>query len=397
MSPRIPTGFRMTGTHCGIKKTSDQEDITLIVSDRDAVAAGVYTQNQFRAAPVLLDAERTPGTNLRSIVANSGNANACTGQRGLEDAGEMTKLVGQAVDIDPAQVLVLSTGIIGEHLPMDKIADGIAESALALGNDDASLQKAARGILTTDTHSKIAFQEVQSTDGSYCILGIAKGAAMIGPNMATMLGVILTDATISPNDAQDILKTSVNKSFNAISVEGHTSTNDTVLLLSNGAAGNRRLEGATLEEFGSVVQRVCVDLAKAIPGDGEGATHRIEIQITSARNSSEAHQIAEAVANGPLVKTAIHGADPNWGRIISAVGYSGVPIDTTKLRLHLNGTLLFENESPVPFDNDKVSHSIRNNRDTRIEIDLGLGDHDLTFWTCDLTSEYVHLNADYHT
>ena len=397
MAARIPNGYRMTGKHCGIKKASDQEDITLIVSDRDAVAAGVYTQNQFRAAPVVLDCERTPGSNIRAIVANSGNANACTGEQGAKDAVEMTLQVAKSIDVDPKQVLVLSTGIIGEHLPMDEISRGIADSSNDLGNDNEALQKASRGILTTDTHSKIAFEDVNCDDGSYSVLGIAKGAAMIGPNMATMLGVILTDAMLDPSDAQTVLKSAVDSSFNSISVEGHTSTNDTVLLLANGAAQSKRLEGKSLEDFQNALQNVCIELARAIPGDGEGATHRIEIQIKSARNRSEAHQIAKAVADGPLVKTAVHGADPNWGRIISAVGYAGVPIQPEKLRLHLNGTLLFENETPVPFDTEAVSNSIRENRETLIEIELQLGNCDLTFWTCDLTAEYVRLNADYHT
>ena len=393
----IPQGFRVSGIHCGIKTASKSEDITLIVSDQPALAVGVYTQNVFRAAPVLVDQERTPSESVRVIIANSGNANACTGDRGMQNAIQMTELAANACFVNAQDVLVLSTGIIGEQLPMQNVSAGIATAAASLGDSRESLEQAARGIMTTDTHAKIATRSFEVDGVAITVTGIAKGAAMIGPNMATMLGVIFTDAKLNVKDADSILRAAVEKSFHAISVEGHTSTNDTVLLLANGAAMDSPPSDAGLVAFTKAATEVCIELARAIPNDGEGATHLIEIRVTGAANDQDARIIAKTVADSALVKTAICGADPNWGRIVSAVGYSDAQVDALSLTLKMNSTTLFRNGGPVEFDNESLSESIRSNRTTTVEIDLGLGSGSCEFWTCDLTAEYVKINAEYHT
>ena len=397
MSFDVPRGFRLTGLHCGIKRESGRFDLTLIVSDRPATAAGVYTQNRVFAAPVALDRERTPSDSIRAVVCNSGNANACTGARGLDDAREMARLAAEVCGASAEQVLVLSTGVIGEFLPMETIAAGIAAAGKALGDDSQSLSTAAHGIMTTDTVEKLAGRKVTLSTGEVALVGMAKGAAMIGPNMATMLGVVLTDGNLSAADAQAALSRAVGDSFNCISVDGHMSTNDTVLLLASGAAGEKPLSGDDLEAFSVALEEVCTDLARAIPADGEGAEHLITIDVEGCADRSAAHKIAKTVAESPLVKTAVAGADPNWGRIVSAAGYSGVPFDPAGVDLIVNGTLLYEKGAPVSFDEATVSESIRNHRDTAILLRFREGEGRIRFWTTDLTAEYVRLNADYHT
>lgn len=393
----VPQGFRLAGVHSGVKSNPHKEDLALIVADRDCAAAGVYTQNRVFAAPVALDRTRTPSPRARAIVINSGNANACTGERGLRDAERMAELTAQAIAADPEQVLVLSTGIIGRFLPMDKIETGIDAAAKRLNIDERALVSAARAMLTTDTRHKLASSDLPLDGRHVRLLGMAKGAAMIGPNMATMLGVLLTDAPLEPDVAQAALKAAVDQSFNCISVEGHMSTNDTVLLLASGAAGGSPLAGRDLEAFWHTLNDLCLELARMIPDDGEGVTHLIEIEVRGAATPESAHRIAKTVAESALVKTAIAGADPNWGRIVSAVGYAGVPFNPARLNLHVNGALLYEAGTPVAFEEKVVSASIRNNRETKILITLAEGVASLRFWTTDLTAEYVRLNADYTT
>ncbi len=397
MSHPIPKGFSLQGVSCGIKRDSWREDLALVLADQASVAAGVYTQNQVVAAPVILDRQRTPSDRMRAIVVNSGNANACTGQRGLEDADRMARLVSDACGIEPEQVLVLSTGIIGEHLPMEKIARGIQQSANKLAQDEAALLATARAMMTTDTRHKLAGRTIAHDAGAYQITGLAKGAAMIGPRMATMLAILLTDAAISADDAQAALHEAVEESFNCISVEGHMSTNDTVLLLASGTAEGPALTGDGMAEFRRELTEVCVELARSIPDDGEGASHLIEVHVTGCPSRQQAHRIAQSIADSPLVKTAVTGADPNWGRIVSAAGYSGIAFDPATVCLKLNDWELFRHGSPVPFDDGQVSQSIRDHRTTRIDFDLGQGTAAVRFWTCDLTAEYIRLNADYHT
>ncbi|MFM8579069.1 MAG: bifunctional glutamate N-acetyltransferase/amino-acid acetyltransferase ArgJ [Planctomycetaceae bacterium] len=395
--PPLPIGFRAAGLHAGLKRNPSREDVALVVSDQPATAAGVYTTNLVHAAPVAFDRARTPGIGFRAVVINSGNANACTGPRGLADAEAMAAHAAARLSVPSSGVLVLSTGIIGEFLPMAKIRAGVDEAAARLGSDERSLVTAARGMMTTDTRPKFAGASFE-IDGRWVTLcGIAKGAAMIGPRMATMLGVVMTDVAIDPSDAQTVLIEAVDRSFNCVSVDGHMSTNDTVLLLANGASGTPRLTGSALEAFGRQLHAICESLAREIADDGEGATHLICIDVRGCRTREDARTIARTVADSPLVKTAINGADPNWGRIVSAAGYAGVPFDPAGLVLRLNGITLFERGAPVPFDAPMVSRSIQSNRGTLIELDLSEGAASIRFHTSDLTAEYVRLNADYHT
>ncbi len=394
---KVPLGFKVAGVHCGIKRNPNKEDVALVVSDRPCAAAGVYTQNLVFAAPVKLNRSRTPSDRIRFVVINSGNANACTGERGDRDALEMARLAASAVELQPEDALVLSTGIIGEFLPLEKIGAGIQAAAGKLGTSEEVLVSAARGMLTTDTRHKLAGRTLRVGGRQVQITGMAKGAAMIGPNMATMLCLLMTDAPLTPGDAQRVLFTCVNDSFNCISVEGHMSTNDTVLLVANGAAGGSPLIGANLNTFQEALHEVCVELARSIPEDGEGVSHVITVDVTGCATRDDAHKIAQNVANSPLVKTAIAGADPNWGRIVSAAGYAGVSFNPEGVSLKVNGHLLYENGAPVRFDGAAVSQSIRSQRDTSIELSFREGPGAVRFWTTDLTIEYVKLNADYHT
>ena len=403
MPTTIPAAFRLAGVHAGIKRNPNKQDLALIVSDVPAVAAGVYTTNKVFAAPVAFDRARTPGEGFRAVVINSGNANACTGERGLADAAEMARLAAATCGATADQALVLSTGVIGFFMPMDKVAAGIEAAARHLGRSEEVLVAAARGMMTTDTVHKLSGRSIVLSFGAAHVLGMAKGAAMIAPNMGTMLGVVLTDAPLTPALAQELLSAAVVDTFNCISVDGHMSTNDTVLLLANGAAqggdaaARQPLGGADLETFRAALHDVCGELAKAIPADGEGATHLITIDVVGCRTRDDAHRIARSVADSPLVKTAIAGADPNWGRIVSAVGYAGVDFDPLDVELTVNGYLLYRHGAPVSFDAKTVSQAIRERRDTSVVLKLTAGDASVRFWTTDLTAEYVRLNADYTT
>ncbi len=393
----VPKGFRLAGVHCGLKRDPNKQDLTLVVSDVPAAAAGVYTQNLVFAAPVALDRQRTPSDRIRAVVIDSGNANACTGEQGLKDAHEMARLAARTCGAEEENALVLSTGIIGAFLPMEKITQGIEKAAARLGTDDATLVAAARGMLTTDTVHKLSGRTITIGNRTIQVTGMAKGAAMMGPNMATMLALILTDAPLDAHTAQTSLSAATADTFNCISVDGHMSTNDTVLLVANGAAGGPSLAVQELAQFQEALNGVCEDLARAIPADGEGATHLITVEVVGCADRPSALQIAKTVANSPLVKTAIHGADPNWGRIVSAAGYAEVPFDPAKVTLYVNRFLLYKNGSPVQFDGPIVSNSIRDNRDTLVRLEMGEGQASVRFWTTDLTAEYVRLNADYHT
>ena len=395
--PPLPQGFRAAGTHAGLKRNPTREDISLIVSDRDATAAGVYTTNLVFAAPVAFDRSRTPGDGFRVVAVNSGNANACTGTRGLQDARAMAAAAARAIGVDESAALVLSTGIIGEFLPLEKIRAGIEIVAAKLGSDTDSAVTAARAMMTTDTRPKLSGSSFTVDGRRYTLFGMAKGAAMIGPRMATMLGIVLTDAPVKATDAQRLLREVAEETFNCVSVDGHTSTNDTVLLLANGAAGGGPLSGPGLATFAKALADACGELAREIADDGEGATHVLRIEVRGCASRDEARQLARSIADSPLVKTAVCGADPNWGRIVSAAGYSGVKFDPDRLLLRLNGTLLFQDGAPVAFDGGAVSESIRASRETLIELDFQAGSASIRFYSSDLTAEYVRLNADYHT
>jgi len=395
--PPLPQGYRVAGVHAGLKRNPAREDIALVVSDLPATAAGVYTTNLVCAAPVTFDRGRTPGTGFRAVAINSGNANACTGTRGLADAQQMAAVAAARIGVAESAVLVLSTGIIGEFLPLAKIEAGLGVVAEKLGSDSQSVIHAARGMMTTDTRPKLSGSTFQAGGKLYTLFGMAKGAAMVGPRLATMLGIVLTDAAIDAADAQALLAEAAEETFNCVSVDGHTSTNDTVLLLANGAAGGQPLKGEALAVFAKALQHACEALAREIADDGEGATHVLRIEVTGCRTRDDARQIARTVADSPLVKTAICGADPNWGRIVSAAGYAGVSFDPQTTQLKLNGTLLFRDGQPVAFVGAEVSASIKAARETLIELDMGGGTGSIRFYSSDLTAEYVHLNADYHT
>ncbi|GAB5403061.1 MAG: bifunctional glutamate N-acetyltransferase/amino-acid acetyltransferase ArgJ [Aureliella sp.] len=392
----LPTGFRFAGVSCGIKN-SGKKDIALIVSDHPAVAAGVYTQNQVVAAPVTLCRTKTPRSTARAVVVNSGNANACTGAQGEHDATRMCDLVAEHCKIDADDCLVMSTGIIGHTLPMNLVEQGIKSAAGVLATTQEAFTDAADGILTTDQGRKVLTAKIDLGDRQINIAGMAKGAGMIGPNMATMLCQLITDAPLSPTDAQAVLTRVANQSFNNISVEGHTSTNDTMLLLANGQAGGAELVGAQVAVFENALANLCIELAKMIPTDGEGASHLIEVNVSGAQNDDDARAIADAVASSNLVKTAVYGADPNWGRIVSAAGYAGRPLEVSSLALSINGFQLFSCGEPIPFDEAGASNSIRQSPTTKIDLTVGSGAGTCTHWTSDLSVEYVRFNSEYTT
>lgn len=394
----LPKKYRYAGVNCGIKPKSTKLDFALVVSDIPATAAGVYTQNLNCGAPVVYDRERTPGTGFVAIATDSGCANACTGQEGLFNARKMAEYAGEAVGATGDQTLVMSTGVIGVQLPMKAIALGAEKAAAKLGASYRDFEKAATAIQTTDTKLKVVSRQATLPNGvTITLAAMCKGAAMIGPNMATMLATILTDAALEPQDAQDALRAVVEDTFNCVSVEGHTSTSDTCVLMANGAADPAPLKGENLVVFIKLLLDLCQELAPMIPNDGEGVTHLITIDVTGAPDRASAKLMAQTVANDALVKTAICGADPNWGRIVSATGRCGVPYDPSKVSLKVNGYLLYKDGVPQNFNKEEVSNSIRNNRDTHFELFFQEGDGKIRFWTSDLTQEYVHLNADYTT
>jgi glutamate N-acetyltransferase / amino-acid N-acetyltransferase len=388
-------GFRFAGVHCGIRPDPERLDLALIVSDRPAAAAGVFTQNRVCAAPVKVCRERLPCSDARGIVICSGNANACTGDQGMRDARRMTERAGAALGCRPEQILVCSTGVIGRLLPMDKIELGIADVATKLSADAAAFDLAAHAILTTDTRIKVSTRQLSLGSAEVRVTGFAKGAAMIGPKMATMLAFVLTDAPVAAADLARLAPVAADKSFNAVSVEGHTSTNDTLLFLANGAGP--KLHRGALEQFNEAATSVCADLARAIAADAEGASHLIVIDVEGLRTDNEARQVAKAVADSALVKTAIFGADPNWGRIVSAAGYAGVDFAEEELSLWLGEHLLYQRGTPLKFDAAQVSAYIKNTREIPLRLRFSLGTGRCTFYTCDLTYEYVRLNADYTT
>lgn len=393
----LPVGFKAAGLHCGVKKDPALLDLSLFVSDQPCVSAGVFTQNRVCGAPVKVSRERVKRTTTRSVVLNSGNSNACTGERGIADAKWMTGEVAAKIGCAPEDVLVCSTGVIGRFLPKEALQKGIEKIVPQLAASDAAFELAARGMMTTDTHHKQSTRTGVIGGKTVRVSGCSKGAAMIAPNMATMLCVILTDAGLEVTQADAMLREAVSKSFNCISVEGHTSTSDTVLLLANGASGAKISTPDEAAAFQKLLTEVAEDLATAIINDAEGATHIITIDVKGLRTRGEAFQIAKCVADSPLVKTAIHGADPNWGRIVSAAGYSGVDLQEENISLWLNGDLLYKSGTPQEFDAAAVSKKIRGSRQVHVELKLDLGTESVRYWTADMTAEYVRLNADYTT
>ena len=391
---QLPSGFRFAGVHSGLKETAN--DVAMIVCDAPSTAAGVYTQNLVRAASIDWNRQITPSSVIRGVVINSGNANACTGLQGKQDNRQMASTAAESLGCDAEQVLVLSTGVIGKPLDMDCVCPGIQRAVSQAGPEPQNFLAAADGIMTTDRFRKTDSQTVSIGRSSGTITGMAKGAGMIGPNMATLLAIIVTDWYLSPQTADQVLRNAVNASFNCISVEGHTSTNDAVVLLSS-SSGTPVREIDQVTQFQDALTETCIGLARKIPSDGEGASHAIEIRVRGTMTDSDADLIARTVANSALVKTAFTGADPNWGRIVSAAGYSGIEFQLDETSLKLNGHPVFESGQPTPFNAMEVSKDLKLNFDSKIDLCVGSGPGQATHWTSDLTVDYVRLNSEYTT
>jgi glutamate N-acetyltransferase/amino-acid N-acetyltransferase len=387
-------GFAAAAVQCGIKEGSTKPDLTVVLSDRPANVAAVFTQNRAAAAPVILSRERANNGRATAVVANSGNANACTGPQGLQDARDMSAAVAQRFGLSDDDVLVLSTGVIGVPLPMPKILHGIDRLEPSA---DAGLDF-AHAIMTTDTRQKVYAVEREIGGVNVRIGGAAKGSGMIHPNMATLLGVITTDAQVEPQFLHSSLKSAVDLTFNMISIDGDTSTNDAVLVLANGAAGGTLIgEGtAGAELFSRALLDVCTTLAKEIVRDGEGAHCLIEIRVTGAHSGSDARQIARSISASALVKTAVFGADPNWGRVLCAAGYSGGELDPDRATLHLDDICLLRLGTGMPYDRSRATELLRQPLVT-FSLDLGLGDGAAVAWGCDMSYDYVRINAEYTT
>lgn len=393
----LAPGFRCAATACGLKKTGAL-DLALVWSERHCTAAGLFTTNRVKAAPVVLDRQTLLGSaaRIRAVLANAGCANAVTGERGLADARRMASLAAEAVEARPDEVLVLSTGVIGVHLDMDKLGHGIA--ALRAPGALLSAGDAARAIVTTDTRPKVAGAVAAIAGREVTVAGFAKGAGMIHPDMATMLAIVTTDAAIDPERLDRALRAAAARSFNRISVDGDMSTNDTVLALASGESG-ARVDDTGESAFTAALTEVCGSLARQIARDGEGATRLVELRVSGAETERQAHRVGDAIACSPLVKTAIHGNDPNWGRILAAAGYSGEEIDPAAVRLWFgegDAVQLLDLGQPVAFDRARASALLALDP-AIVHLDLGLGAASATLWTCDLSAEYVRVNAEYTT
>ena len=392
-------GYQAIGLYCGIKKNK-HKDLCLIYSTRPAVAAATFTTNLVKAAPVLVDMQHIQSDNIQALIINSGNANACTGEAGFENAVEMAKITGTQLGIRPYEVLVYSTGVIGVPLPMDKIKAGIIEAAKSLvSNGEDCAQEA---IMTTDTYPKKIFAEVEIGGKTVSIAGIAKGSGMIHPNMATMLSYVVTDANITKEMLEKMQIASVDKTFNMISVDGDTSTNDTATIMANGAAENPIIdcENEDYMILKDAIHFVNETLAKMIVKDGEGATKLIEVIVTGARTEEDARKCAKSVISSNLVKTAIFGSDANWGRVICAMGYSGGQFEPSKVDLSFSSIedtiQVFSKGTPLPFDED-LAYKILCTDTITMNIELNEGSSSAKAWGCDLTYEYVRINGDYRT
>ena len=390
----LPKGYKAGGMHCGIKRK--RLDLGYIVSEIPAVAAGVYTTNIFQAAPLLVTQDSIAKENkIQAILVNSGNANACTGEQGLLDAYEMQKGFASELSIQDHLVGVTSTGVIGELLPMGKIKTGIKQ---ILQKEYESEENFKQAILTTDTCIKQIGVQINIDGKTVSIGGAAKGSGMIHPNMATMLGFVTTDANIAHDDLLFALREVTNTTFNMITVDGDTSTNDMVLVMANGLAENNQLtkDHPEWDLFKQGLKIVCESLAKKIARDGEGATKLIEVQVDGAFSLNAARAVGKSIISSNLVKTAIYGTDPNWGRIVTAAGYSGVPIEPNLLNVSLGQYKVFENGLPIPFVEEEIQGYLEN-ENVLIHVELNQGDYSATAWGCDLTYDYVKINASYRT
>lgn len=391
-------GVKCTAVSAGIKKVG-RRDVVLFELAEGSNVAGVFTKNAFCAAPVTVCREHLASAPIRFLVINSGNANACTGEQGLLDAKATCKAIADIAGVKPEQVLPFSTGVIGEPLPVQKITSVIPQAlqqAHENGWDDAGA-----GIMTTDTRAKGFSQQFEYQGKTITVNGISKGAGMIKPNMATMLGYIATDAAIAQPLLQSLAREAADKSFNRITIDGDTSTNDSCILIATGQAGLPEVtqpSGELYEKLRELIIAAHVHLAKAIVSDGEGATKFVTVAVTGGANRDECLDVAYAVAHSPLIKTALFASDPNWGRIVAAIGYAGVPnLDASKVRVHLNETLIVENGGRAKSYTEEQGQAVMNQAEIAININLGRGEFAETIWTTDLSYEYVRINADYRS
>lgn len=392
-----PRGFMAGGVHCGIKGPKHKRpDMAVIVSESPAAAAAVFTTNLVQAAPIRVTREHVRSGTLRAVVANSGNANACTGAQGLADARRMAELTAQAIDARAEQVAVASTGVIGVPLPMDKIAVGIERAIDGLSASGG--EAAARAIMTTDTVAKEISIEFQLKGHTVRIGGMAKGSGMIHPNMATMLSFITTDAAIQPAALQHVLTHSTGRTYNRITVDGDTSTNDMVIVLANGLAGHEciGMDDPALQQFAAALDYVNTQLAKAIARDGEGATKLIEVRVQGAATEADAVQVAQSIAGSNLVKTAVYGNDANWGRILCAAGYAGVDFDPDRVDVSIGDVPIVEDGMGTKFDEQRVKEELQR-AEVTLTVDLKSGPEGAAVWTCDMTEKYIQINASYRS
>lgn len=390
-----PQGFIASGVRAGIKKS--KKDVALIYSEVPANAAGVFTQSRTVAACVTLNQKQLQKSKVaRAILINSGNANACTGERGMMNAKQSISTVASALSLKESEVLIASTGVIGQFLPMDKLTWGIYEAAKALSRDGSD--DAAEGICTTDTFPKECAVEFDINGVPVRIGGIAKGSGMIAPNMATMLAFITTDANISHSLLRKAFKQANEQSFNRITVDGDTSTNDMALILANGKAENREIREGTQDYklFYAALEHVMVTLSKLIVKDGEGATKFVEVTVTGAKSIADAEKACRTICNSPLVKTAIHGEDANWGRILAAVGYSGIDFNPDITEIFFDDLKILGKKYDISFSEEKAKEVLQK-KEIKITVNLNGGKHSATFWTCDLSAEYVRINASYRS
>lgn len=388
-------GFTAAGVKAGIKKSGNL-DVAVIYTKTQAVVAGTFTQNKVAAAPVYVSKEVVATGTAHAIVANAGCANACTGQQGLDDAHKMAQIAADELGVNADDVIVGSTGVIGVNLPMDKLEAGIKDAVANLSADGSG--NAGRAIITTDTHSKSVTCEFELSGKTVRMGAIAKGSGMIRPNMATMLCYITTDIAIDQALLQKAVSGCVEKSFNMISVDGDMSTNDMVIVLANGEANNAKIteENADYQIFFDKLMMLCTELAKQIAADGEGASKFLTINVKGAKSFADAKTVGMAIANSPLVKTAFFGEDPNWGRVICAVGYSGADMLPEKTVVKFGGITIFANGTGATYDKKALAHVMKE-KDIVIDIELNMGQEDATVWSCDLSYEYVKINGEYHT
>ncbi|WP_270649494.1 MULTISPECIES: bifunctional glutamate N-acetyltransferase/amino-acid acetyltransferase ArgJ [Megamonas] len=388
-------GFTAAGVKAGIKKSGNL-DVAVIYTKTQAVVAGTFTQNKVAAAPVYVSKEVVATGTAHAIVANAGCANACTGQQGLDDAHKMAQIAADELGVNADDVIVGSTGVIGVNLPMDKLEAGIKDAVANLSADGSD--NAGRAIITTDTHSKSVTCEFELSGKTVRMGAIAKGSGMIRPNMATMLCYITTDIAIDQALLQKAVSGCVEKSFNMISVDGDMSTNDMVIVLANGEANNEKIteENADYQIFFDKLMMLCTELAKQIAADGEGASKFLTINVKGAKSFADAKTVGMAIANSPLVKTAFFGEDPNWGRVICAVGYSGADMVPEKTVVKFGGITIFANGTGATYDEKALAHVMKE-KDIVIDIELNMGQEDATVWSCDLSYEYVKINGEYHT